>query len=254
MSDKITTLHLKNDPSTNIYPNVKIENIPLDVTIAQGGANLANSGTIYEFTTSNFLSLNGGTMKGNIYTGGFGSPEEVVLGNGLDVSDLSSPSEPVTHYGSGYIKQDDDEDSSIKYEYNFPKKSGTFALKEDYPTYTDINNFTCRNENFVMNSASGYAELKNNLLVINAIIKGTSDSTGQIYFDFTLSEALGTLIKPLVSNYVSSVSGRVFTADSGGANTSVFLIKNSNTSFTFRFNDSYSMNALYSVIISVLLW
>jgi hypothetical protein len=106
----------------------------------------------------------------------------------------------------------------------------------------------------VIDAAKGYAEMKNNLLVINAVIKGTSDSTGQIFFDFTLPEEVGSLIKPLVLNYISVVSGRLFNANSGGANTTVFLIKNSNTSFTFRFNESYSINALYSVIISVLLW
>lgn len=141
MSDKITTLHLKNDPSTNIYPNVKIENIPLDVTISSDGENLAKTKTIYEFTTSKFLSLDGGTMRGNIMTGGFARPEEVVLGDGLDVSDLSSPAEPVTHYGSGYIRQDDDEDTSVKYEYNFPKKSGTFALGEDLENYAKKEDF-----------------------------------------------------------------------------------------------------------------
>lgn len=132
MSDKITTLHLKNDPSTNIYPNVKIENIPLDVTISRDGENLAKTKTIYEFTTSNFLPLNGGTMHGNIMTGGFASPEKTILGDGVEVVEESNPAQPVTHYGCGYIRQDDDEDSSIKYEYHFPKKSGTLALKDDF--------------------------------------------------------------------------------------------------------------------------
>lgn len=131
MSDKITTLHLKNDPSTNIYPNVKMENIPLDVTISRDGENLVKTKTIYEFTTSNFLSLMGGTMEGEIKTGDFVGPEKSVLGDGLDVIETSNPANPATHYGCGYIKQDDDEDSSIKYEYHFPKKSGTLALKDD---------------------------------------------------------------------------------------------------------------------------
>lgn len=145
----------------------------------------------------------------------------------------------------------------------FPYDMSEFATKEELlqypkksslPEYTDISDLTCQNENFVLDSARGYAELKNNLLVVNAVIKGTSDSTGQIFFDFTLPEELGSLIKPFVANFAATMSGRVFTSDSGGKVTQVFLIKNNNTSFTLRFNDSSTISSLYSVIINVLLW
>ena len=183
MSDKITTLHLKNDPSTNVYPNVKIENIPLDVTITRDGENLAKTKTIYDFTTSKFLSLDGGTMMGNIITGGFARPEEVVLGDGLDVSDLSSPAEPVTHYGCGYIRQDDDEDTSVKYHYNFPKENGTL-ITEDDSTYT----FTLNNSK--LSIISSHIVRQGNLVFVHIMLSVNENMTGsQDYgiFNFTIS-------------------------------------------------------------------
>ena len=258
MSDKITTLHLKNDPSTNVYPNVKIENIPLDVTITRDGENLAKTKTIYKFTTSRFLSLGGGEMEGDIKTGGFLTPEKSVLGDGLDVIEESNPANPATHYGCGYICQDDDEDTSVKYKYNFPKKSGTFALeedlenyakKEDYPTYGDISEFIPNDTADIVNSSSGYYEIKNKTIRICGYIKATAhEQSNQIFFKFDLPSAVGVNIPISAGAFIAgAMNGSILLSTTSGVVISAtYLYKYSDTLFAIRFNNSYTLQGIYT--------
>lgn len=224
MSDKITTLHLKNDPTTNVYPNVKIENIPLDESVTRDGENLVKTKTIYDFAHLNFLSLDGGTMDGIITINGIGIPEKTILGDGVEVVEESNPAEPVTHYGCGYIRQDDDEDSSTKYEYNFPKKSGTFALES-------ILNLEVKTENFESFFTKTIDEDGNfNFDLVNDIPNGLyiykPDSSHLSNFNFLRQILLIVLGHALDSHYNDYLNSIAPIPSDGSFTTSIEFLRN----------------------------
>jgi len=269
MSDKITTLHLKNDPSTNIYPNVKIENIPLDVTIAQGGANLATSGTIYDYLQTNFISVNeDGDITREISSTHSGY--KVTIGNGLltltalDEEDVTTFKPYGLSYYDKFFGYPDPDENDVNGDLITNKWSGfseyakkedleNYAKKEDYPTYGDISEFTPNNVEDIINSSSGYYEIKNKTIRICGYINATAhEQSNMIYFRFVLPSAVGANISAFVSTIAGLTNGSILLSTSGGKeSTAAYLYKFSDTSFAIRFGNSFALNGIYAFDIIV---